>query len=248
MALLRRQGQTLDEIAHRYNLSRERVRQLLGPQTVPDSHEIALARRQSAERDAHARIDELLALWRGGGSAVAAASALGLGAAPSRRVIARHASDADRAARRASLAAAHVRAPTYSDRDIELALLQVAGELGRAPHAKEYSAHTRALGGPSLPTVLNRLGGWTAALQAAGLTPAGAPPRSRARRWTADACWTALRQATRELDAIPTVAAYDGHARGRDDLPSPATIRNRLGRWSAIAAELAAERDGARRV
>jgi hypothetical protein len=205
---------------------------------------VAQTRRHSAEEDVLARVDELLVLWRLGRSTGAAASTLGLPVAPTQRVIARHASDADRAARRANLAAAHTRATTYSDHDIVRALRRVATDLGRAPHAKEYGAHARRLGCPSLPTVLNRMGSWTAALRAAGLA-APAPPHARSRRWTADACWTALRRATFELDAIPTVAGYDEHARDRDDLPSPATIRNRLGRWSVLTAQLVAERDGA---
>jgi hypothetical protein len=241
MVLLREQGYTLDQIAQAHGVSRERVRQLLGRHAVPDANQVAHARRSRAEQRALARLDELLALWRAGGSAAGAASALGLQAVYCRRVIARHATDTDRAARRARLAAARTRTKTYTDSDIIRALLQVAARLDRAPGAKEYAALARELGCPSLPTVLNRMGGWTAALQAAGLTPAGTPPRARTRRWTADACWAALRQVVAELGAIPTVAGYDRHARGRDDLPSPATIRNRLGRWSTITTRLAAD-------
>jgi hypothetical protein len=241
MALLREQGYTLDQIARAHGVSRERVRQLLGRLAVPDAGEVAHARRSRAEQQALARVDELLVLWRAGGSAAGAASALGLQAASCRRVIARHATDADRAARRARLASARTRTQTYTDGDIIRALRHVAARLDRAPGAKEYAALTRELGCPSLPTVLNRMGGWTAALQAAGLSPAGTRPRPRTRRWTADACWAALRQAVAELGAIPTVAGYDRHARGRDDLPSPATIRNRLGRWSTITTRLAAD-------
>jgi hypothetical protein len=39
------------------------------------------------------------------------------------------------------------------------------------------------------------------------------------------------------------VLSYERHAAGRQDLPSAATLRNRLGRWSAITAQLAAERE-----
>jgi hypothetical protein len=205
--------------------------------------QVARTRRHRAEQHALEHIDELLVLWRLGRSAGAAASSLGLPVAPSHRVIVRHASDTDRAARRANLAAAHTRARTYSDHDIVRALQRVTLDLGRTPHAKEYGARARRLGCPSLQTVLNRMGSWTAALRAAGLA-APAPPHARERRWTTEACWRALRRAVSELDAIPTVARYDTHARDRDDLPCPATIRNRLGRWSAITAQLAAERDG----
>jgi hypothetical protein len=39
------------------------------------------------------------------------------------------------------------------------------------------------------------------------------------------------------------VSSYDRHAAGRRDLPSSATLRNRLGRWSLISAQLVAERE-----
>jgi hypothetical protein len=38
------------------------------------------------------------------------------------------------------------------------------------------------------------------------------------------------------------VLTYERFAAGRSDLPSSATIRNRLGRWSSLAARVAAHR------
>jgi len=133
---------------------------------------------------------------------------------------------------------------TYSDRDIIVALRAVAAGLGRVPSAKEYALLARDAELPTLPTVLNRMGGWTNAVQAAGMTPAGVS-NARSRRWTDAACWAALRGVVDELSEIPTVLSYERHAAGRADLPSSATLRNRLGRWSAISARLAAEREGA---
>lgn len=83
---------------------------------------------------------------------------------------------------------------------------------------------------------------WTSAIRAAGMQPLGAKCRRRARRWTDDARWTVLRHVVAELGQIQTVLAYERHAAERDDLPSSATLRNRLGRWSAITTRLAAER------
>jgi hypothetical protein len=138
-------------------------------------------------------------------------------------------------------------ARTYSDRDIILALTAAANRLGRVPSAKEYAALARNLGFPSLATVLNRMGGWSSAVAAAGLRPVAlAPGRTRSRRWTEEACWQALTRAVAELGEIPSVLAYERFAAGRDDLPSSATIRNRLGRWSSLATRLAAERELAR--
>jgi hypothetical protein len=51
-----------------------------------------------------------------------------------------------------------------------------------------------------------------------------------------------LLRAADELGEIPSVLAYERFAAGRSDMPSSATIRNRLGRWSTLAARLAAQR------
>jgi hypothetical protein len=85
------------------------------------------------------------------------------------------------------------------------------------------------------------MGGWSNALAGAGLQ-AGFPARPRTRRWTEEACWNALLHAVDELGEIPSVLAYERLAAGRSDLPSSATIRNRLGRWSSLAARVAAHR------
>jgi transposase len=237
---LREQGWSLDEIALRFGVSRERVRQIMRAHGGPASEDVAEARRRRAEAEAEARIDELLRRWRSGEQPRVAASELGLQAAACRTTIERFATDADRAARRASMAGARW-AQTYSDRDIILALVSVATHVGRVPSAKEYAAHARDLNYPSLPTVLNRMGGWTHALRATGMAALSTPSHARKRRWTEDACWAALRDAVRELGVIPTVLAYERHAAGRAELPSSATVRNRLGRWSAITAQLAAQ-------
>jgi hypothetical protein len=170
-----------------------------------------------------------------------AARTLDLQPAACRNAIAGRATDFDRAARKASLGRARTAAKTYSDSDIAAALTSVAVSLGHVPRVKEYEAFASTCGCPSLATVVNRMGGWTNAVKAAGLTHASTPARTRSRRWTADACWTAVRRAVAELEQIPTVVMYDRHAAGRPDLPSSATLRNRLGRWSTITTQLLAE-------
>jgi AraC-like DNA-binding protein len=242
MQAQREHGWSLDEIALRFGVSRERVRQILHAHGGPDPQDIADARRRRAEAQAEERIDELLTLWRAGEQPRSAASALGLQAAACRSTIERFATDVDRAARKATIAGAR-RVQTYTDRDIIVALTSVATRVGRVPSAKEYAAHARTLDYPSLPTILNRMGGWTHALRAAGMEPLSRPTRARKRRWTEDACWEALRAVVAELGQIPSVLAYERHAAGRTELPSSATVRNRLGRWSAISTQLAAQRE-----
>jgi AraC-like DNA-binding protein len=245
MQALREHGWSLDEIALRFTVSRERVRQILRAHGGPDPQDIVDARRRRAESQAEARVDELLARWRAGEQPRIAASALGLQAAACRSTIERFATDVDRAARKASMAGSRS-VQTYSDRDIIVALTSAATRVGRVPSAKEYAALARTLDFPSLPTILNRMGGWAHALRAAGMEPLSAPSRARKRRWTEEACWRALRRVADELGEIPTVLAYERHAAGRPELPSSATVRNRLGRWSSISAQLAAQRELAR--
>lgn len=225
MAALRERGWSLDEIAARFEVSRERVRQILRAYGGPDRPEVVEARRRRTEQLAEARIDELLALWRAGEEPGAIASRLGLPAIACRGVIERFTTEVDRVARRAALAGARA-APTYSDEDIVGALTSAAARLGRAPSPKAYAAVARDEGLPSVPTILNRMGGWSNALARAGLRTGVAS--SRRPRWTEDACWAALRRATDELGEIPTVLAYERLAAGRGDLPSAARAAGRL--------------------
>lgn len=242
MAMLREQGYSLDEVAARFAVSRERVRQILHVHGAPDPQVIAEGRRRRAQRLADERIDELLVLWRAGRGPGEIAARLGLQAATCRAAIERCATDIDRAARTASMAGRRVGA-TYSDEDIVRALRSAADRLGRTPSPREYAAIARPLAYPSLATVLNRSGGWLKAVASAGLRPRSTATRPRPRRWTEQACWDALRRAVDELGEIPGVVPYERLAVGRRDLPSAATIRNRLGRWSSIAARLAAQRE-----
>jgi hypothetical protein len=239
MVMLRGQGWRLDEIAARFDVSRERVRQILAAHGGPDAHDVTQARRRRVQQQAEACVDELLALWRAGEQLGSAASALGLQRAAARGAVGRFATDSDRAARKASLGSARALVTTYSEHEIIVAVTTVAGLLGRVPTAKEYGALARELDCPSLTTVLNRMGGWTNAVRAAGLISASTPARTRSRRWTTATCWAAVLQVVAELGEMPTVIAYDSHVAGRADLPSSATVRNRLGRWSAITTQLA---------
>jgi transposase len=245
MVLLRREGFSLGEIAERYDVSPERVRQILQANDGPARAQAETARRRRVQRQAEARVGELLAEWRAGRELGAIARDLGIPSTACWTVIARFATDLDRVARRTSIARARGSTPKYSDRDIADALLLVASRLGDVPTPRQYSARTRELGLPSLPTVLNRAGGWSNALRAAGMHPASPPGNRRQPRWTEAECWRVLHRVVRELGEVPSVRAYERFVADRDDMPSSRTLRNRLGRWSLIVGYLTAIHSGA---
>jgi hypothetical protein len=160
-------------------------------------------------------------------------------------VIAQHATDMDRVARKTSLSRTRGRTAKYSDGDIVAALVHVAAELGEVPTPRQYSARTRELELPSLPTVLNRAGSWRNALRAAGMHPSSPARSARQPRWTETECWRVLHRVVRDLGEVPSLRTYERFIADRSDMPSSSTLRNRLGRWSAIAGHLTAARAGA---
>lgn len=68
----------------------------------------------------------------------------------------------------------------------------------------------------------------------------------RAPRWHLAACWRALESVVDELGDPPRYRRYVQLATGREDLPSPSTVRQRLGSWPHIAAALQARNDDLR--
>jgi DNA-binding transcriptional MerR regulator len=245
IVLLRENGFSLDEIAERYEVSRERVRQILHANDGPAREEAEMARRRRMERQAAARITELLARWRAGDALAVIARDLSIPSTTCSKVIAQYATDMDRVARRTSLARTRGPSRKYSDRDIVDALVLVATELGEVPTPRQYGARTRELGLPSLPTVLNRTGGWKNALQAAGMHPTSPARNTRQPRWTEAECWRVLHRVVRDLGDVPSLRSYERLIADRADMPSSSTLRNRLGRWSAIVGHLTAAHAGA---
>lgn len=244
IVLLRESGFSLGEIAERYGVSRERVRQILHANDGPAREVAELARRRRLEREAEACIDELLARWRSGAPISAIARDVGMPSATCTAVITQHATDLDRVARRESLSRTRGRGPKYSDSDIVDALVRVATELGGVPTPRQYAARARELELPSLPTVINRAGSWRDALHAAGMRPSTPRRSARQPRWTETECWRVLHRVVRDLGEVPSLRTYERFIADRSDMPSSSTLRNRLGRWSAIVGQLAAAHAG----
>ena len=237
----------MEEIGRRFDVSRQRVDQILRQAGVAQAgttrSRAARASRAAAVRELHVRLaterrGEILEAYRAGVDPRAIVRELGLQREVVRRLIAGSRTDADVAARRRALQRPVV--PRYSDTELMRGVVLVASRLGHTPTCKEYDRAATGLGLASVATVYQRSGTWTRALGAAGLEPR--PRALRPSRWDAEECWQALLSVADQLGDPPRYGRYAKLAQRRDDLPSAATVRQRLGLWHEIAAELKEQR------
>ena len=237
-------GATLQEIADRHNITRERVRQISKEFGVSGAVATA-ARRASKERHASQHVEELRRRYRSGEDIAASARALELARGPADDVLKRSLTPTDRAVRGANSARAlPAAARLEKDKQLLKAIVGLAvANGGEPPTTDQYRIEALRLGLPGPQTVMTRFGSWTAAIEAAGLR-ARPPKRNYTRIWDDRRCRAAALAAARELGRWPSVAEYERMADGRADLPSSATLRNRLGAWSAIGLDLAIGLEG----
>jgi Bacterial RNA polymerase, alpha chain C terminal domain/Homing endonuclease associated repeat/Sigma-70, region 4 len=239
MTEMRAQGMTLREIGEQFGVTEGRVSQLLKGINVASARE---TRAQRANAAALARCVEIVHEYRKGRTPSAIAGELNLRGSAVEWVLERELTDRDRAMHRLKRAQAREDASRiYSDGDLLDAVRSVAAELGSVPSSTSYARHARQRRLPSLQTLRTRFGSWSTAIEAAGMTPR--PPRRAgfARRWTAEACWQALRKLVATGDATLSAREYERLYLESDELPSLDTIRNRLGRWDVVAARLMLE-------
>lgn len=237
MAALRRAGATLSAIGERYGLTRERVRQLLAGKGI-DDRKVREARRAVAVTEARGSSGEIVQLWREGLSTGEVAKRLNLLASVCEEIIGSKATELDAAERRMALnrrSAASTK--QFSDEELINAIRRVARHLGRTPTSSEYEQHAREYDLPSAILVVNRLG-WSNAVEAAGLKPHRAR-RTYTRRWDEDSCVTAVCSVASELGHVPSLKEYETLSAGKPDLPSVATVRNRVGGWAEVRKRVA---------
>jgi len=236
MVALRESGLTLSEIARRYGVSRQRVAQIIDKAGRVDAEEVRDARREDQLAAATARSEEILKRFRAAISVGAIARETGLTYRAIRAISKERATQADLDAR----AVAYRRvgpSPSFSEHDLLRGLRAVASELHRSPSLREYDELASKLRLAAGQTVYMRFGGWRKALAAAGLD-SPAPARVYSPRWHVAACWRAVESVADELGDPPRYGRYLEIAAEREDLPSGATLRARLGLWSSIAALL----------
>jgi AraC-like DNA-binding protein len=239
MLELREAGWLIVEISREVGISPDWVAQIIEHAGGVERERWLQARAELHLRRAQARSDEILARFRAGERPPRVAKQLGLNQQAVWRIVREVGSDADRTARAWALADRHQ--PRFSDSELLDGLVLVARRLRHVPSDAEYDRAAAELGLASSTTLCQRFDGLQTALQAAGLQ---AQPQRRWSRWDAEACWRALESVADQLGDPPRYRRYQALARQSDELPSGGVVRNRLGLWSQIAAELTRRRLG----
>lgn len=228
-------GASLGEVADRFGVSRERVRQLFGAhgfRTRSLAETNALRRQQLVSQHR----DEILDLIGAGAAPAEVADRLSIPQQLVREVLRDDPSRLRLAAFRRNARKRH--APRYSDDEIIECLRTASVEIGGVLTTAEYTsfARTREFPDgrpwPGHQTPALRFGSWRAALQRAGLE--ANPPSAIAgqRLFTREHCVDAILEVEREVGHPPTAAEYERAASASNGvLPSLATVRHRCGGW-----------------
>lgn len=133
----------------------------------------------------------------------------------------------------------HEHALIYTDKELIDCLREAATFADRSdlPHL-DYTAYARyrqfadGRPWPGHQALQLRFGSWREARKKAGL--AEGKRLGPQKQWSEERCWDTITNLVHELGHIPTVMEYDTLAREREDLPSVALMRRRLGGWKEI--------------
>lgn len=220
-------GQTLQVIGNHWQVTRERVRQIVATESPWDITAIGAARRAFLASEKSIAEKAVLA-WshaHPGHPIAEAAAHLDLPVNEVRALL----------GRRCKLhegISAHRGVKRRSDEDLLDDLRRFQANTG-GKTALEYSAWAAAEGVPGHQTVMTRFGGWRAALNRAGLSDDA--PLVRQRRHADEDLWAAVVDAVRAGNS--TAADVDRWLAQTEGAPSFALIRARLERpWSALHA------------
>jgi transcriptional regulator with XRE-family HTH domain len=234
---LRARGLSLQEIADRFDISRERVRQILSSTDLARAPVDRTRRLERTRQAAVAKRREIVSLWRSGEDISGLARKVGVPVRAARLVVRESATARDDALRRAALNVRnHAFELRYDDEELIAAVREVANALGHPPTGREYAQRARALGLPGLAIIQRRLG-WSNAVRAAGLK--ANPARGGRKAWDAGSCLGAVEAIAAGLGRPPSLREYDRLSRGEPSMPSPATIVQHFGGWAAVRLQIA---------
>lgn len=227
-------GATLSEIAARFRVSRERVRQLFRDADLP-TRSVGEAAELKRKLLADSNRERIIEAFLDSKTPEAIAGELGIPLRVVREVVAE-----DPRHTRILSARTHAKRTEqrYSDDDLIDCLRSASLEIGGVLTTAAYSALAKtrsfrdARPWPTHQTPSNRFGSWRGALQRAGLQ--SNPPSAIAgqRIFTREHCIEAILEVERALGRLPTAADYERYAAKMGGaLPSLATLRHRCGGW-----------------
>lgn len=218
-------GETLQEIADRYGLSRERVRQITDGTADPAAK--ARATQRKREATAKARTERLA-------QQVAAAEQAVRAEAPDAYRLVRAIPRSDRSEtlqrylEHRHSADASTRATRFSDEQMMDALRRAAAHAEGEPlTAQAYNRH-RDSADPSVPSYNQRYGGWRNAVRRAGLTAGQAIRAEYVQRFSDPQILDAVAAFLATSDGHTGHLAYDQWSRGHNDRPSGVLVRTRM--------------------
>ena len=220
-------GETLDEVARDYGVTRERVRQIINQQTPWNATEIRLERRRSADATERANNAAVLEWSKSapGASVSEASETLGLPEEEIRRYLGRRLARHERTLRK--------RADRRSNEDLLKDLKRFNEETGGTTSAA-YAKWARETGVPGPQTVAIRFGSWNDAATLAGFKEAEQIDRDR--RHTEEDLWAALVEGVHS--GVFTAREFEDWLASAPGAPSLALIRHRLpGRFQDIRDE-----------
>jgi hypothetical protein len=227
---MRSGGATLAEIGEALGVTRERARQILAKTDGPSTGDVRSIRvRQMREADEGMR-DRVVSFLRRNPpmSSSTAAAELIVPVSELRRLL-------GPAARTLLLPEPGANVGRGWTRDRVATVLQEAStfEYPLTSTAYKELRRTGFIKGPSVPRITQVFGSWLGACDYAGVEAGTTRRVAYSSRWTRADLVAAVRTFL-EDQPERTFSAYSEWARGRDEMPSGPTLRNRLGTWSDI--------------
>ena len=234
-------GMTLQQVADKYGLTRERVRQILRKEGYPvrSKAQAAAVVRSRAESQA----EPIMNLYRELGDAKAVAEQLGFSQSSVKAILKANLPPDLRPAsqkRSNSLGPARKR---YTDQELIDCLKSAASGCEGLLSASRYDLWAagrsypdgRPFPGHQAPSL--RFGSWALAASAAGLQANPSSPIKGHLRFDNACCMKAIADCAKQCGQAPTCAEYSRFAKASADCPSLATVRHRYGSWlKALAA------------
>ena len=232
MLEFRETGATLEEVGDRFGLTRERARQILKEMNAPSPSELAARKRVAKESRDNEVLVEVEEDLRVHPATTVEETALRLGIEPK---VLRALLPVEIKFRFLSRTPKKTHTRRWSRYEI-IEAIQQAGTMEFPLSSNAYAnlLEQRLVSGPSVPRIWQEFGSWSAACDEAGVESFAHGPSGFGRRWSDEEMLVMVRTYVDEEVVRPTAARYDQWARKHADAPSLATIRNRLGLWSAV--------------